>query len=100
MEETMRTLFTTTAISLGLALALTAGPATAAKRAAHPGYEANAQATEAIPDADFTGSELSAMRAKTLHDCEASRDTQTDYTWGVRRDDVYRACMASHGQPE
>jgi hypothetical protein len=97
MEETMRTALTTTAISFGLALALMAGPAAAAKRAAHPGYDANAQA---IPGDGFGDGGMTAMRAQTLHDCEASRDKQSDTTWGVRRDDVYRACMAAHGQAE
>jgi uncharacterized membrane protein len=44
--------------------------------------------------------EVSAARAADLRECNNVAKGYVDYNWGVRQSDVYRACMAEHGQPE
>jgi hypothetical protein len=44
--------------------------------------------------------EVSAARAADLRECNSRAQGYLDYNWGVRQSDIYRACMAEHGQPE
>ena len=84
-----------TALALGLAVAA-ATPALAAPRAYHPGYNARAQA---IPG-DMSGDVMSGNRAAALRECNAKAEPLKQYTWGDQQLEVYRSCMAEHGQVE
>jgi hypothetical protein len=44
--------------------------------------------------------EVSSARAAALRQCSARQQKDLEYLWGVQQDDIYRACMAEHGQPE
>jgi hypothetical protein len=44
--------------------------------------------------------EVSAARAADLRDCTSRAQKYLNYLWGVQQDDIYRACMAEHHQPE
>ena len=71
-------------------------PALAGNRTIHRGFDARAQATE-----DNAGDSLvSPDRARALRDCNGQVDGLREYTWGVRKSDVYRSCMAGYGQVE
>jgi len=81
--------------NLILAVAIAAvtawSPALAAgKRAGFNAYAAAPGATESID----------AAREQALRDCNGATSSMRDYTWGVQVGDVYRSCMARHGQPE
>jgi hypothetical protein len=41
-----------------------------------------------------------AARAKALRECSVAADRFIQHVWGDWEIDVYRACMARHGQPE
>ena len=41
-----------------------------------------------------------AGREQALRQCSVQSERLTNYTWGSQQSDVYRACMAQHGQPE
>jgi hypothetical protein len=92
-----RKITATTIAALTLAFGFAAGPASAAHRVAHPGYEARAQA---MPE-EFGNGEMSGARAQALHECNTGAASKmADYTWGVRKSEVYESCMAKHGQPD
>jgi hypothetical protein len=75
----MRTMNTSlAALALGIAVAAVASPAVAQRN----------------------DNEVSAARAADLRDCNSRAQGYYDYNWGVRQSDIYRACMADHGQPE
>jgi hypothetical protein len=42
----------------------------------------------------------SPARAEALRECNARAQPYLERDWGVKQDDVYRACMAEHRQPE
>jgi hypothetical protein len=50
--------------------------------------------------AQGNNSEVSSARAAALRQCSALQQKDLEYLWGVQQDDIYRACMAEHGQPE
>jgi len=50
--------------------------------------------------AQRNNNEVSASRAADLRECNSGAQGYYDYNWGVRQSDIYRACMAEHGQPE
>jgi hypothetical protein len=50
--------------------------------------------------AQRNNNEASAARAEALRECSARQQKDLEYLWGVQQDDIYRACMAEHGQPE
>jgi hypothetical protein len=43
---------------------------------------------------------ISKARMKALQECTVLEDKYAQYTWGVQQLDLYRACMAQHGQQE
>ena len=43
---------------------------------------------------------ISAARAAAIHECSVRASQYSEYTYGNRDIDTYRACMAEHGQPE
>ena len=43
---------------------------------------------------------MSSGRAAAIHDCDAQAGKYKQYVWGDYEIDVYRACMAQHGQQE
>jgi len=79
-------------LALGVAL-VSAAPAMARRGAAHPGYEARAQAPAAAD-------EISPHRAQALRECNAASAKTLDYVWGDMQSDQIRACMARHGEVE
>ena len=46
------------------------------------------------------GYPITAARAAALRECSAREAQYPEYLWGVTEIQVYRACMAEHGQPE
>src|SRR5262249_36573351 len=42
----------------------------------------------------------SVARTKAIRDCTAATGKYIDHVWGDWEINVYRACMARHGQPE
>jgi hypothetical protein len=85
----------TLAVTLGLAAAIAASPASAKKREP-AGYAARAEAI----GADTGGLTTNNNRASALRDCNEKAAPLRDYTWGDQQSDVYRACMAQRGQAE
>jgi len=81
----------TAALALGFALAATATPTLAKSRAGHSGQaRAQAQTIEGVsPD-----------RARALRECSAVAAPYKEITWNNWEFDLYRSCMAQHGQPE
>jgi hypothetical protein len=43
---------------------------------------------------------ISAARAQALRECNARAAPYVNRDWGVIQGDIYRACMAEHGQME
>jgi hypothetical protein len=89
----------TAALALGVALAV-ASPALAAQRTQHPGHAARAQAVpsqQAAP-ADVEG--MSGSRAKAIQDCMGTSGAYSQHGWGNTQSQVYRSCMAGHGEAE
>jgi hypothetical protein len=60
-------------------------------------HRAGFNAYAAVPGA---AESINAERAAALRECNAATSSMRDYTWGVQIADVYRSCMAQHGQPE
>jgi hypothetical protein len=48
--------------------------------------------------AQSPGEHISAARAEALHACAARESRYPDDSWGVQEIEIYRACMAQHGQ--
>jgi hypothetical protein len=44
--------------------------------------------------------EISAARARAIHECSVAADRYPQYLWGNMEIYHYRACMAEHGQQE
>jgi hypothetical protein len=44
--------------------------------------------------------QMSSARAAALRDCNAKAGKFTQHVWGNHQIDIYRACMAQHGQQE
>jgi hypothetical protein len=84
------------ALTLALTVAGAATSALAAQRTTHPGYAARAQA---VPG-DFGRDGISGQRAAAIRDCTNTSDKFSQYAWGNRQFDEYRACMAEHGEAE
>jgi hypothetical protein len=82
----------TAALALGLALAATATSTLAKSRALHSGQVARAQAQ--------TVEGVSPDRARALRECSALAAPFKEATWNNTEFDIYRSCMAQHGQPE
>ena len=88
----------TAALVLGVALA-SASPALAAQRIHHPGHAARAQAVQI--EQGLPGVEgMSGARAKAIQDCMGSSGKFSQSTWGNMSIQLYRSCMAGHGEVE
>ncbi len=88
----------TAALVLGVALA-GASPAFAAQRIHHPGHNARAQAVQsehAVPGVEG----VSGSRAKAIQDCMGTSGKFSQSTWGNWQAQLYRSCMAGHGEVE
>jgi hypothetical protein len=88
----------TAALVLGLALA-GASPALAGQRIHHPGHAARAQAVQseqAIPGAEG----VTGARAQAIQDCMGTSGKFSQSTWGNMSIQLYRSCMAGHGEAE
>ena len=88
----------TAALVLGVALA-SATPALAAQRIHHPGHAARAQAVQseqALPGVEG----VSGSRAKAIQDCMGTSGKFSQSTWGNTQVQLYRSCMAGHGEME
>ena len=88
----------TAALALGLALAA-ATPALAAQRSYHPGHAARAQAVPADQAVPGEGG-VSSARAKALQDCSSMSGGFSQHGWGTTQSQLYRSCMAKHGEAE
>jgi hypothetical protein len=88
----------TAALVLGVALA-GATPALAAQRIHHSGLNARAQAVQseqALPGVEG----VSGSRAKAIQDCMGTSGKFSQTTWGNTSIQLYRSCMAGHGEVE
>jgi hypothetical protein len=54
----------------------------------------------AQPDNNNHGYPVSNARAEALRECNARAQPYLEKDWGVRQDDIYRACMAEHHEQE
>lgn len=70
------------ALAFGIAVAAVASPAVAQR------------------NNNRNDNEVSSARTADLRECNSQAQGYYDYNWGVRQSDIYRACMAEHGQPE
>jgi hypothetical protein len=87
----------TAALVLGAALA-GASPALAAQRI-QPGHAARAQAVQG----DLAGPSVegvSGSRAKAIQDCMGTSGKFSQSSWGNTQIQLYRSCMAGHGETE
>jgi len=88
----------TAALVLGIALA-GASPALAAQRIHHSGQNARAQAVQS--DLAGPGVEgMSGSRAKAIQDCMGMSGKFSQSSWGNTQVQLYRSCMAGHGETE
>jgi hypothetical protein len=92
---TMNTFRTLTA-ALAVALTVASAPAFAQGRVHQAGYAARAQATQSVVSQD--GVPLD--RAQALRACNELAAPFKNSSWGHGQDDIYRSCMARHGQAE
>ena len=46
------------------------------------------------------GDQTDSARAQALQECSRLEQRYSEPSWGHQEIDVYRACMARHGQPE
>ena len=90
--------FGTFTAALAVALTIAAStPVLAKSRAAQAGHAAHAQAIEQVVTQDG----VSLDRAQALHDCSDKAAAFKEYTWGGNQaSQIYRSCMAQHGQQE
>ena len=79
------------ALATALALGLVSAPAGASPALA----KGRAQASY-----NGGGYPITAARAAALRACTAREAQYPDYLWGVTEIQIYRSCMAEHGQPE
>ncbi len=77
-----------------IAVVTASSPALAASHHSRAGFNAYGAAIGQV------GESIDAERAQALRDCTGATSKMTDYTWGVQVGDLYRSCMARHGQPE
>jgi len=84
------------AAGVALGLIVTSTFSLAASRVP-PGHNARAQAVEQSLSGDVT---VSPNRARAFHECNDRAGKLTEYLWGVRQTEVYRACLAEHGEAE
>lgn len=68
--------------------------------AAGQGHRARAQAPAMSDNLRVEGTQMSPDRVRALKDCTALEQKWDQRTWGVQQLDVYRSCMALHGQME
>jgi hypothetical protein len=96
--NTTLTNLATFAAALAVVLTVAAStPALAKSRPAQAGHAARAQAIEQV----ITQDGVSLNRAQALRDCNNQVASFKEYTWGGNApSQIYRSCMAQHGQPE
>ena len=94
--RTAMSTFRTFTAALAVALTVASAPTFAQSRVNQAGYAARAQATQSVVTQD--GVPLD--RAQALRACNDLAAPFRNSSWGHGQDDVYRVCMARHGQPE
>lgn len=67
---------------------------------AQQGHRARAQAPAMSDTMRVDSTQMSPDRVRALKDCTALEQKWDQRTWGVQQLDVYRSCMAAHGQME
>src|SRR5262245_7281294 len=97
MNTTLTNLATFAAALAVVLMVAASTPALAKSRAAQAGHAARAQAVEQV----ITQDGVSLDRAQALRDCNNQVASFKEYTWGGNApSQIYRSCMAKHGQPE
>jgi hypothetical protein len=89
----------TAALVLGVALA-GASPALAAQRIHHTGHEARAQAVQSDLAGPGGVESVTGSRAKAIQDCMGTSGRFSQSSWGNTQVQLYRSCMAGHGEVE
>ena len=89
----------TAALVLGVALA-SATPALAAQHIHHPGHAARAQAVQSDLAGPGGVEGVTGARAKAIEDCMGTSGKFSQSTWGNTSIQLYRSCMAGHGEVE
>ena len=89
----------TAALVLGVAL-VGASPALAAQRIQHPGHAARAQAVQVDQGVPGGVEGMSGARAKAIQDCMGVSGKFSQSSWGNTQVQLYRSCMAGHGEVE
>jgi uncharacterized low-complexity protein len=87
------------ALAVAVAVASAASSAMAAQKrtpATNPGYAARAQAVEGnVGEANMTKDRDAAIR-----ECSGKANALSQTNWGYMQGNMYRTCMAEHGQME
>jgi hypothetical protein len=87
------------ALAFGMAVAAAVSPASAAQRSYHPGHDARAQSIPGQPGiANPDG--MNGARAKAIQECLGASGKFNQHTWGNTPIQLYRSCMAGHGEVE
>jgi len=89
----------TAALVLGVALA-SASPALAAQRIHNPGHAARAQAVQVDQGVPGGVEGVAGSRAKAIQDCMGTSGKFAQHSWGNTQVQLYRSCMAGHGEVE
>ena len=85
------------AAALAVVVTVAASTPALAKDRVQAGHAARAQAIEQV----ITQDGVSRDRAQALRDCNGQVASLKEYTWGGNApSQIYRACMAQHGQQE
>lgn len=81
-------------------MALTVALAAPTLALAQQGHRARAQAPDMSSSMSVDSTHMSPDRVRALKDCTALEQKWDQRTWGRQQLDVYRSCMAAHGQME
>ena len=88
------------AIALGFAVAASVSPALASTQGHHAEHRRHANPDAFSSAYNGGGYPISAARAAALRQCTALESQYPEYLWGIQEYQIYRACMAEHGEVE
>ena len=88
------------AIALGFAIAASISPAMARTPGQHAEHWRHANYDASSSAYNGGGYPIGAARAAALRECTALESRYLEYLWGIQEYQIYRACMAEHGEVE
>ena len=89
------------AVALGLAVAASVSPALAKTHGHQAEYRRHADYYD-VPSSAYNGGgyPITAARADALRECTALEAQYPEWEYGIQEYQIYRACMAEHGEVE